>query len=101
MTCAGAQARGGPVQLPVDGASSPGRSTVCSRGAASRWPGDTVYSSRNHPPGGTVWGLPVTVRTPLRYHASPGSLVQTSSYGAWVVHVMSEKPVRMEAVSSK
>lgn len=72
-TRAGGPARGGPARRPAAGASSPGRWTVSTRGAAPRWPRSTACSGRNQLPGSTVLGLPVTTRTPPRYPSHPQS----------------------------
>ena len=77
MTHVGAQAPGGPARRPAAGASSLGKSTVSTPGAANQWLRDAVCPEGNPLPGGTAWGLPVIVRTRLRYHNHPRSLVQT------------------------
>lgn len=74
VTHVGTQALGGPVRQPVVRASSLGRWTVSTRGAARRWLRDAVSRERNPLPGGTAWGLPVIVRTPLRYCNHPEAL---------------------------
>lgn len=69
---------GSPVQQSAAGASSLARSTAFTRGAANPCLTDTVCRW-NQRPGGTVLGLPVIVRTPLRYHQRPRSLVKTQT----------------------
>lgn len=69
---------GSPVQQSVAGASSLAKLTASTWGAANPWLTDIVCG-QNQRPGGTVWGLPVIVCTPPRYHQLPRSLVKTQT----------------------